>query len=55
MYIDLSHLNKCVIYECYQSLTTAQAVANMATSEAKIFTVLDALKDYHQCPLDQES
>jgi len=30
-------------------------VSNIATSEAKIFTVLNALKGYDQCPLDQES
>jgi len=28
---------------------------NIAASKAKIFTVLDALKGYHQCPLDQDS
>ena len=48
MCVDLSYLNKYVLHERYQSLTLAQAVA-------KIFTVLDALKGYHQCPLDQES
>ena len=36
-------------------MTPAQAVADIAANEAKIFTVLDALKGYHQCPLDQES
>ena len=55
MCVDLSHLNKYVLCERYQSLTPAQAVAGIAASEAKIFTILDALKGYHQCPLDQES
>ena len=55
MCVDLSHLNKYVIRERYQSLTPAQAVADIAACDAKIFTVLDALKGYHQCPLDQES
>ena len=55
MCVDLSHLNRYVIRERYQSPTPAQAVADIAASEAKIFTVLDALKGYHQCPLDQES
>ena len=55
MCVDLSHLNKYVIRERYQSLTPAQAVADIAASEAKVFTVLDALKGYHQCPLDEGS
>ena len=55
MCVDLSHLNKYVLRERYQSPTPAQAVANIAASEAKVFTVLDALKGYHQCPLDDES
>ena len=53
MCVDLSHLNHFVIHERYQSPTRAEAVANIAASEAKIFTVLDALKGYHKCPLDQ--
>ena len=55
MCVDLSHLNRFVIRERYQSPTPAQAVANIAASEAKVFTVLDALKGYHQCPLDKDS
>ena len=55
MCVDLSHLNRFVIRERYQSLTPAQAVADIATSDAKIFTILDALKGYHQCPLDKDS
>ena len=27
----------------------------MAAEEAKFFTVIDAMKGYHQCPLDEES
>ena len=30
-------------------------MADIATSDAKIFTILDALKGYHQCPLDADS
>ena len=30
-------------------------MADIAASGAKIFTLLDALKGYHQCPLDQDS
>ena len=55
MCVDLSHLNRFVIRERYQSPTPAEAVADIAASDAKIFTVLDALKGYHQCPLDQVS
>ena len=55
MCVDLSHLNRYVIRERYQSPTPGQAVADIAAIEAKIFTVLDALKGYHQCTLDQES
>ena len=55
MCVDLSHLNRYVRWERYQSPTPAQAVADIAATNAKFFTVLDALKGYHQCPLDQES
>ena len=55
MCVDLSHLNKFIIREWYLSSTPAEAVADIAANKAKIFTVLDALKGYHQCPLDQSS
>ena len=55
MCVDLSHLNKYVKRERYQSATPAQAVADIAADSAKIFTKLDAMKGYHQCPLDEES
>jgi len=55
MCVDLSHLNRFVVRERYQSLTPAQAIADIAASEAKYFTVIDALKGYHQCPLDEQS
>ena len=55
MCVDLSHLNRYVKRERYQSPTPAQAVADIATSNAKFFTVLDAVKGYHQCPLDEQS
>ena len=53
--VDSSHLNKYVRREKYQSLTPAQAVADIAADNAKIFTKIDARKGYHQCPLDKES
>ena len=55
MYVDLSHLNHFVKRERYQSPSPAEAVADMAASIAKFFTVLDARKGYHQCPLNKES
>ena len=55
MCVDLSHLNKYVLREHYQSQTPAQAVADIAATDAQVFTVLDALKGYHQCPLDESS
>ena len=47
MCVDLSCF---VVQERYQSLTPAQAVADIAASDVKYFTVIDALKGYHQCP-----
>lgn len=41
--------------EHYQSDTPAQAVADIASDHAKVFTKLDAMKGYHQCPLAQAS
>jgi len=55
MCVDLSHLNRFVRRERYQSCSPAEAVADMAASNARYFTVLDAKKGYHQCPLDEES
>ena len=42
--VDLSHLNRYVKRERYQSAAPAQAVADIATENAKTFTKLDALK-----------
>ena len=55
MCVDLSHLNRFVVRERFWSITPAQAVADIAASDAKIFTIIDALKGYHQCPLDLQS
>ena len=55
MCVDLSRLNKYVRRERYQSATPTQAVADIAADNAKVFTKLDAMKGYHQCPLDEES
>ena len=53
--VDLSHLNRFVKRERFQSTPPAVAVADIAGSKAKYFTVLDAFKGYHQCPLDKDS
>ena len=53
--VDLSHLNRYVKRKRYQSPTPAEAVADIAASSAKVFTVLDAMKGYHQCPLEKNS
>ena len=55
MCVDLSRLNRYVKRERYQSPTPAEAVADIVADEAWYFTVLDARKGYHQCPLDKES
>ena len=55
MCIDLSRLNKYVQRECYQSPTPAEAIADITADDAKYFTIIDAAKGYHQCPLDEES
>ena len=53
--VDLSRLNCYVKRERYQSATPAQAVVDIAVDRAKVFTKLDTLKGYHQCPLDKDS
>ena len=53
--VDLSQLNKYVRRELYQSPTPVEKVASIHASEARRFTVFDALKGYHQCPLAAES
>ena len=55
MCVDLSELNKYVRRERYPSVTPAEAVADISQSKARFFTVFDALKGYHQIPLDRES
>ena len=55
MCVDLSRLNKYVKRERYQSPTPSQAVADIHANNAKLFTKLDAMKGYHQCPLHEDS
>ena len=35
--------------------TQLETVADIAAEEARYFTVMDAMKPYHQCPLDVQS
>ena len=55
MCVDLSKLNRFVLRERYQSPAPAEAVADITANEAKYFTVIDATKGYHQCPLAKDS
>ena len=55
MCVDLSKLNRYVLSERYQSPTPAEAVADIAASEARYFTVIVTTKGYHQCPLVEDS
>ena len=53
--VDLSHLNGYVRRKRYQSLSPAQAVADITAVKANVFTTLDAMKGNHQYPLDGKS
>jgi len=53
--VDFTRLNKHVRRERYQSPTPMECVTTISASDAKIFTTFDALKGYHQCPLDEQS
>ena len=55
MCVDLSKFNRFVLRERYQSPAPAEAVADITANEAKYFTVMDATKGYHQCPLAKDS
>lgn len=53
--IDFRELNKYVMRPRYQSPTPLEVVASTNVSKAKWFTVVDALKGYHQVPLHETS
>ena len=55
MCVDISHLNWYVQQERYMLPTPAEAITDIAAANAKYFMVLDAMKGYLQCPLDQDS
>ena len=51
---DFTSLNHCIIRPTFDSPTPFQAVRTIPTG-VKFFTVIDALKGYHQVELDEES
>ena len=51
---DFGKLNECIIRPNFETATPFQAVRTIPTG-MKFFTVVDALKGYHQVPLDDES
>ena len=53
--VDFSKLNKLVKREFYSMCTPSDVVADISEQHSKCFTVFDALKVYHQCPLDEQS
>ena len=54
MCVDLGALNKCIVRPRFESGIPFQAVRTIPDG-MKFFTVVDALKGYHQVPLDEES
>ena len=52
--VDLRKLNKFVIREPWQSPTPLEVVTSLPQG-AKYFTTVDAVKGYHQIPLDEKS
>ena len=53
--VDFTRLNKFIVREGYQSPTPLECVASITAEKAKMFSSFDALKGYHQCPLDPAS
>ena len=52
--VDFRHLNKNIVRPLFDAATPFQAVRTIPAG-MKFFTVIDALKGYHQVPLDEES
>jgi hypothetical protein len=52
--VDFTHLNNFIIRPKFETATPFQAVRTIPAG-MKFFTVIDALKGYHQVPLDDES
>lgn len=52
--VDFRELNKCIIRPRFETATPFQAVRTIPTG-MRFFSTIDALKGYHQVPLDDES
>ena len=50
--VDFLKLNKHILREYCHSCSSAEAIADINASNCKYFTMFDAIKEYHQCPLD---
>ena len=50
-----TQLNKFIVREGYQSPTPHEYIASIQASKARVFSSFDALKGYHQRPLDPAS
>lgn len=55
MAVDFVPMNKYAEREPYPLQSPAEVIADINGQDAKFFTVMDAEKGYHQCPLDEES
>ena len=53
--VDFSKLNKHVLREWHRSCSPAKAIADIRANNCKFFNLFDAIKGYHQCPLDDAS
>jgi hypothetical protein len=52
--VDFTHLNNFIIRPMFETATPSKAVRTIPAG-MKFFTVIDALKGFHQVPLDDES
>ena len=52
---DFSRLNKFILRERYYSPTPAELVSQIDLSNCRFFSVMDALKGYHQISNDEQS
>lgn len=52
--VDFRNLNRCIVRPRFETATPFQAVRTIPAG-MRYFTVIDALKGYHQVPLDEES
>ena len=53
--VNFRQLNRSVARELYPTKSVLEACQNIARDETKIFSKFDAVKEYHQIPVDEES